>query len=120
MKVRMKKRFIGLLLGICLVLGACGEPVQHPDTTEPPVETTEAVVEAAYDVLPVEENYYQYGNILRFRGFTPYSSVDVRMVFFSVIGFDAFCTFRETGISVGPLAIGNRRRMALSRSSFPA
>lgn len=63
MKVRMKKRFIGLLMGICLLFGACSEQVQHPDATEPPVETTEAVVEAAYDVLPVEENYYQYGNM---------------------------------------------------------
>lgn len=64
MTVRMKMRFVGLVLGVCLLLGACGEQVQPPETEETqPVEETTKVVEAAYDVLPVEDSYYQYGNM---------------------------------------------------------
>ena len=76
----MKMRTLVALLCICVMLSACTavpndaqgtelatlttqEPVKQPDTTEPPVQSEKEFVKAVYEELPVEDSYYQYGNM---------------------------------------------------------
>ena len=76
----MKMRVLLALLCLCLLLSACTavpsevqttktaempgqEQGNQPNSTEPPVQSEKEFVEAVYDELPVEDSYYQYGNM---------------------------------------------------------
>ena len=71
----MKKRMLAALLFACMLLSACTTafPAETKEThgvaqepvkaTEPPAPQKKEVVEAVYHRLPVEDSYYQYGNM---------------------------------------------------------
>ena len=76
----MKNSFIGILIVLCLLLSACGNTLPEVAQTQP-TETTEATVPTqeeeiqdtqpqevekypeAHEVVPVGEDYFQYGNM---------------------------------------------------------
>ena len=76
----MKNSFIGILMVLCLLLSACGNTLPEVAQTRP-TETTEATVPTqeeeiqdtqpqevekypeAHEVVPVGEDYFQYGNM---------------------------------------------------------
>ena len=105
----MKNSIVGIVLALCLLLSACGNTL--PDTAQTqPSETTEATVSGqetqdpqtqevekypeAHGVVPVGEDYVQYGNMQKGGNFLLYEDE----ILFSTVGSTILLSYEtQTG-----------------------